>query len=155
MPEVGEIKKGWEIGKSESHSYIWQACSDCGQERWVILRNGEPFSHMCRACAAKIASETHLGKMGEEATVWKGGRIKKVNGYIKVKIYSDNPFYSMADAEGYVLEHRLIMATHLGYPLRLDDDVHHKNGIKDDNRISNLKLLAHTAHAAYHNSFIH
>jgi len=152
MPEIGEVKRGREIGIAGFHSYIWQACSDCGRERWVILRNGEPFSHMCRACAAKIASRTHLGKVGTEATVWKGGRIQKVNGYIKVRIYPDNPFYSMADAEGYVLEHRLVMAEYLGFALGLDEDVHHKNGKRSDNNINNLELLSHVAHAAYHNN---
>jgi len=155
MLEIGEVKRGREIGIAGFHSYIWQACSDCGRERWVILRNGEPFSHMCRACATKIASRTHLGKMGQEATVWKGGRITKVSGYIKVKIYPDNPYFLMVDAEGYMLEHRLVMATHLGYPLSPNDDVHHKNGIKSDNRIGNLELLSHTAHVKLHNNFIH
>ena len=67
--------------------------------------------------------------------------IKTFDGYIRVRIYPENPYFVMADHQGYVCEHRLVMAQHLNRSLNRKEIIHHNNDKRDDNRIGNLKLL--------------
>lgn len=50
----------------------------------------------------------------------------------------------------YRLEHRVIMEESLGRRLRSDEHVHHKNGIKTDNRLENLEVMPISEHAKKH-----
>lgn len=40
----------------------------------------------------------------------------------------------------HVYEHRWFVEQKIGRPLKTTEQIHHKNGIRDDNRLSNLEL---------------
>ena len=77
---------------------------------------------------------------------WKGGKYTNQGGYVLI-LCKDHP----NNQKGYVFEHRLVMEKHLGRYLTLDEVVHHINGIKNDNRIENLKLYSTSEHTTFHN----
>lgn len=59
----------------------------------------------------------------------------------RVMSYKNHPNASKTGKNKYkVREHTIVMCAHLGRPLRKDESIHHKNGIRDDNRIENLEL---------------
>lgn len=79
-------------------------------------------------------------RRGANSNFWKGGRIVTGEGYVAVLISADHPFASMRTRMGYVLEHRLVMASALARPLRPNETVHHVNGDHTDNRAENLQI---------------
>ena len=49
--------------------------------------------------------------------------------------------YIMITKDGcQISEHRYVVGQHLGRELRKHEEVHHRNGVRDDNRLSNLEL---------------
>jgi hypothetical protein len=57
------------------------------------------------------------------------------------------PQHPRANKAGYYEEHRLIVEKRLGRYLYDWEDVHHINGVKNDNRDENLDVMSHGDHA--------
>ena len=70
-----------------------------------------------------------LGRSKRSNAVEIGTKRRTEAGYVRIK--TEN---------GWIREHTLIMEEHIGRRLYPDEMVHHKNGIRDDNRIKNLEL---------------
>ena len=75
------------------------------------------------------------------------GKIKEGRGYLVVRI----PDHPRADGRGYVKEQVLVMEKALGRLILSMEAIHHINGDKTDNSISNLMLFkTHGMHRSYH-----
>ena len=166
---LGEVRKGTDIGYAYSGKYIWAACEKCGLERWVEWKGNSlrfPFCRRCRERSPKgvrnLRPIPHVDRKGPNSAKWKGGtRINKW-GYVEVWIgkadfYAPTACAKHLPGQGrnsrsslYIREHRLVMAKHLGRNLQSWETVHHKNGIKDDNRIENLELTTKGQHMIDH-----
>jgi hypothetical protein len=114
------------------------------REKQRIAKTGQRHSEETK----RKISEAGKGKLsGSENPMWKGGKTLDSGGYVLVKM-RDHPG---ASRQGYVREHRLVMETALGRHLERHEVVHHRNGIKTDNRIENLELMSPSDHRREHN----
>ena len=153
IPQLGDITRRRRTHGNGRAAYIerfmWRACESCGKPRWVrLLKEDKPRRTRCIAC---VNRERLKGKFGKESIGFRNGRWKNPAGYILLLMAHDDFFYPMANQSGgHVREHRLVMAKHLGRCLQSWEEVHHKNGIKDDNRLSNLKLSTKGSHTIEH-----
>lgn len=106
----------------------------CGTVYVVPENEYEKRRYCSRRCSASIATkarnDARLRRRGSEHPNWKGGRhVRKRDGYVQLRV----------DGQ-YVLEHRYVVAQHLGRNLHEHETVHHRNGDPGDNRLENLEL---------------
>lgn len=116
----------------ERRKTIPKTCLYCGID-YLASSHDQKFCSV--SCNAAFQNK---GKMGPASRRWRGGRLRRQDGYVRV-YEPDNP---MAHKDGYVYEHRLEAGKKYGflkYPSELT--THHLNGIKDDNRPENLKII--------------
>lgn len=71
---------------------------------------------------------------------WGGGKTISSGGYVSVVLDINDPMAIMRNRQGYVMEHRLVMARALGRPLTDNETVHHIDGDRENNLLSNLQL---------------
>ena len=100
--------------------------------------------HLSEEAKRKIG-EANRGRVYKPSKY--GGHTKKrKDGYVYVYL----PEHPYSSKDGYVMEHILVMEEHIGHYITRDYVVHHKNHIRDDNRIENLQLMTFREHAGFH-----
>jgi len=114
-------RKCWSKRKMELYKQQYAAgkfgyCEDC---KTPLARSpkGRKQPH-CQKC-----------RFGENSWNWRGGHLN-AQGYVMARREDRSPTF----------KHRIVMEGHLGRRLHKDETVHHKNGVRDDNRIENLEL---------------
>lgn len=86
---------------------------------------------------------------GKRNPNWRGGRSRASNGYVLLRVGIG---HHLADVRGYAYEHRVVAEVKIGRRLLPGEEVHHVNGIKDDNRAENIEIVTKPEHALEHRS---
>lgn len=124
-----------EYRASYQHRIYYTCKCDCGNFGRVDKHSLSTGNSKSCGCGRK---ESNSKRSGANSPVWKGGRYLDDGGYIRIRKYG----YAGQTKSGYIREHIYIMEQHLGRQLYKGETVHHKNGIKIDNRLENLELWA-------------
>lgn len=117
------------FGRAMVNPIILCACG-CGNSITKFDARGRPR----KFCPThRYAGSTHYH--------WKGGKTMSKEGYVKIW----KPDHPYANTDKYVFEHRLVLEKQLGRYLTEEEQTHHVNGNRADNRPENLQIIdAHT-----------
>ena len=108
-----------------------------------ILRQQHLGKKLTSEHRAKVIKSLCFGKFGKENPNYKGGSYINDWGYVMIRKNGK-----------YVSEHRTIMENHLGRKLSPNENIHHLNHNKQDNRIENLLIINPSEHSSLHHGTI-
>ena len=122
-------------------------CLNCGKEKEIA--NYQKHKYCSIKCqmefeySSGIRDKNEITKKAHEALKKRSVEQFKTN----PKIFIDHYGYRIIFVPeiGNIKEHRYIWEKHFG-PIPIGMHIHHKNGIRDDNRIENLQMLTKSQH---------
>jgi len=132
--------------KSRVRKYCSRECSAKG-----IPRHSGQFKkgHVGYWKGKKQSKETinKRIKKGKDHYNWKGGKTLDSSGYVLIHVEN----YPFCITGNYAFEHRIVMEKHLGRFLKPEEEVHHKDKNRLNNRIKNLRLFKDkSSHMKHH-----
>lgn len=136
---ISAIQTGKKIDRSHQRKGMYFPCQECGIRFYrcpSLLKSWRFCSIQCRK-----KSGVYTEQEGHRGSGWKGGRHKNRAGYVLIH----SPLHPNRMGK-YMFEHRLVVEKYLGRYLTKNEFVHHRNGIKDDNRIENLEVVLKAIH---------
>lgn len=110
----------------------WECVCECGSGVRKHYTTNNLIAGNAKSCGCLAACH----RTGSKNWKWRGGRTRSESGYVTVRVW-DYPGTLKSIS---IHEHVYVMAKFLGRPIREKESIHHKNGVRDDNRLENLEL---------------
>jgi hypothetical protein len=108
-------------------------CAECGN---VFLQRKPKQAY----CSVPCARKKNGGHNRKPETWWTNAK-----GYIEGRVWING-------SQVRVKQHRWIMEKSIGRPLRSTEDIHHLDGNKSNNLLSNLEIIEHGQHSIVSNT---